>query len=488
MMYCFPVFAQTAENGIVPPWITGSTNSLVNNMRSLAGKVSSSYFGIDGATTCCYSVSVSLRGVPSEYPYGADKEKYGMDTSTPHPGDITDVDILIDVADKNGDWHPVDSGYTPKPGDCAVTIGIWRDALNPDPNGYYQTGHVVMVTENGGCIYNGGQSGGIIEYDIPAEAVYRGMAARAGSGYKPVAGYIETSKYSDGAGVLNNKVDWGLDMMATIADGLNDIINQFTILANTVMGVMIAGGAATILSLIIIDFASYLIFNMQDGFRLSGIIGKLLKYTFFLWLFLNWDTIVNTIFLDFAQSTATAVAGGNTSGNLTQPQFLLIKGVEAISPALNFISNAKGLTNISNWPLLALLLLLSFITLFALIFSAIYVAFIFIEFYITAAFSAVFMMFPVLRFTKFIGELGINGLIKSTIRLFAAGVLVFLVAKLIGDANFLLDFPADINALADGTLRKFVVLCIHIWIFVYLIVTFPTKISRIYTGGVKLPD
>ena len=474
---CFPCFAESVKDGSVPRWITGTTNSLVNNMRALAaGKLSCWYDHAGGRavaikkgyTTCAYSCSIALRGTP----YGADAE-YMLDFSEPHPGDITIVGdepgTFVAIARENNEWHEYGS-YTPKPGDLVV-----------NSSSMYEYAHVSMITESGGIIYNGSTSeGGIVEKDWTPETNY---------GASKIKGYIETSKYSNGAGILSNMVDWGLDMLATIGDGINDIVDQFSSLAATVMRTMSNVGTGLILTLIIIDFASYVCLNLDGSMRLSIMVGKLMKYAFLLWVFLNWEWLVDNLFLDFAQSTASAVSGGgNTSSNVTQPQFLLVKGVEAVAPCLNFISTAKGLTNIKNWPLLLLLVALSFITLGALMFSAIYVAFIFIEFYIVAAFNAIFMIFPVLRFTKFIGEGGLNTLIKSTIRLFITAILAYFLANMIGESTMLLDFPGDINALNDGTLRKYVFMCMYIWVFVYLIIRLPDKLSSFYNGGVNLPN
>lgn len=474
------------RDGSVPSWITGEVNTLVMNMRNLAGKVSYKYFDTDG-TTCCYSVSVSLRGTQ----YGASLEEYGYDTSAPHPGDITDVDILIAKAKENGDWEEVGS-YEPQAGDCAVTVGWW--------NGYYQTGHVVMVTESGGCIYNGSRDkGGIFETDASAEVWYSGYAKQAGM--KPVAGYITTSKYSNGAGgVLNNAIDWGLDMLATVADSLNKLIEQFALYASEAMSAMHSIGLSIMFTLIIIDFASYLMLNStydrETGEMVQGmfafywptIVSKILKYTFLLMIYMNWEWIVNNIFLDFAQSTASVFAGGaNVSSNVTQPQFLLQKGVEALSPALNFISTAKGLTQIKNWPLLVFLLIITLGTLGFLVFSALYVAYVYIEFYLMAAFNAVFMIFPVSRHFKFIGEGGLGALVTATIKLFTTACLVFMIASLTDGATYVLDFPGDINELGNGTLRRYVMLCIHIIVFVILIIRIPDKIASMYSGKVSLP-
>lgn len=486
-------YARTVYDGSVPPWITGGQNDLVMKMRSLVAKMPHNYPHGYG-TTCVYSISVSLRGTP----YGAKKE-HGLDISQSYnDGDCKDLintDELRLKAQEIGEWHYAGDGYSPKPGDVVITVGSARL-----PSGeiiYYEDGHAVMLTESGGCIYGGTYNDldaklGMKEIDLSPEDNYEGMRAKAGF-ESAVYGYIETSKYSNGAGVLNNKVNWGLDMLATIADGLNDLIDQFTVAADNVMSAMSGLGTTLILLLIIIDFATNamecaLVYSTDSSTTfLPFFIRKLMKYAFLLFIFMNWAWVINTVFLSFAQDTASVVAGGNTSSNLTQPQFLLVKGMEAISPCLNFISNAKGLTDIKNWPLLALLVIVTFFVMFWLMFSAIYLAFIFIEFYMVAAFNAIFIVFPALRFTKFIGEGGLGSLIKATIKLFVAACLVYVLAQIIDTSNMLIEFPGDINGLADGTLRIYIMLCIHICVFCYLVFRIPGKIADIFGGKVELP-
>ena len=461
--------AEWVMDGSVPPWITGETCDLVMNMRALAGKLTAYYphvspYPDENATTCCYSVSICLRGSP----YGDDPE-LGLDFSRKYDRDMTVVDDqLVAKAKEIGDWHEYGT-YEPQPGDLVVnSTKKWKYA------------HVSMITESGGIIYNGStKKGGIAETDWSPETVY---------GKENIQGYIETSKYGNGVGILDNVIDWGLDMLATIADGLNKLIEDFALYATEAMNAISSIGVGIILSLIIIDFTTYLFFNGFE-WQLSQLISKIMKYTFLLFIFMNWTWIVNNIFLDFAQSTASAMAGGgNVSSNLTQPQFLLRKGVEAISPCLNFISTAKGLTNPKNWPILLFLVLITFIVLGFLMFSAFYVAYVYIEFYLMAAFNALFMIFPTLRFTKFIAEGGISGLITNTIRLFTTAWLVYLIADLSENANYALVFPADIGALSDGTLYRYIFLCIHIVTLVIVIVKVPDKIARMYGGSINLPN
>ena len=98
------------------------------------------------------------------------------------------------------------------------------------------------------------------------------------------------------------------------------------------------------------------------------------------------------------------------------------------------------------------------------------------------------MIFPTLRFTKFIAEGGISGLITNTIRLFTTAWLVYLIADLSENANYALVFPADIGALSDGTLYRYIFLCIHIVTLVIVIVKVPDKIARMYGGSINLPN
>lgn len=464
LMFSFPVYAEPEPvmDGHIPSWINTGTNNLVMRMRFLAGKIPA-YFDRIGGTTCCYTVSVALRGTP----YGADPKVAGVDTSRSYEGDLVGCDQIAVIAMKKNEWHDASSGYKPKPGDLVINT-----------TSAHEFGHVTMCTESLGTISNGNTDrGGVTEYKIHPTNLNHN-----------IRGFVETSKYSDGLGFWDNAIDWGLDMLATIADGLNKMVEDFALYATEAMNAISSIGVGIILSLIIIDFTTYLFFNGFE-WQLAQLISKIMKYTFLLFIFMNWTWIVNNIFLDFAQSIASAMAnGGNVTSNLTQPQFLLRKGVEAVSPCLNFISTAQGLTNPKNWPILLFLVLITFITIAFLMFSAFYVAYVYIEFYLMAAFNALFMIFPTLRFTKFIAEGGISGLITNTIRLFTTAWLVYLIAELSDNATYELDFPADISGLGDGTLYNYIFLCIHIIVLVIVIIKVPDKIARIYGGSINLPN
>lgn len=505
-------FADPVYHGERPDWMVGPENDLVGNMRKLGAYGLGAYIPGEvppsDQTTCAYSCSISLRGAAAEHPYGASKE-YELDYNLPYkPGDVPGVVTMCHIAQENGDLHTND-GYAPKAGDIIVV----DDNKNPPWNDFGD--HVAMVTETGGFIYGGGTSSWWKRQERTSSQGYGAITETNHNCLdmvnwdgRYVIAVIETSKYSNGAGLegvagsftgtyqagaakskaalLNNKVDWGLEHLATIGDGLNDMIEQFTILADNVLSEMKNIGVATIASLIIIDFTSFLLLN-GFIFPISIFLAKLLKYCFLLFVFLNWDVIVNFIFLDFTQSTSAVLAGESTSAHLTQPHFLLSKGVEAVSPALNFISTAKGLTDISNWPMLAFLVIVTFGTMAFMIASAIYIAYIFIEFYLVAAFNAVFMIFPTLRFTKFIAENGLGSMIKSTIKLFVAACLVYIIAGYVEEANFAITWPSDVNSLADGTLRKYLFLCGNICFFVWMILRIPGRIADIYGGKIDLP-
>ena len=479
-------FAETVYGGILPPWITGPQNNIVANGRQVAQAGLGAYVPwianavARSQTTCVYFCSIALRGVKG---YGADKE-FMLDYSEKHPGDLLGVGEIINVAKELGDWHEGTS-YTPKAGDVVIV----ENGRLSGPNDYWGD-HAIMVTESGGFIYGGGTS----TYGTGVNGLGRitetNVNALDHGSYNPnqpiIYGIIETSKYSNGVGILSNVVNWGLDALATIGDGINELVEQFTVLADNVLQAMVGIGLTLVGCLIMIDFATWVMSNGFE-FQLSAFVSRIIRYAFLIFVFLNWGWIVNNIFLDFAESTSAVVMGAETSEHLTQPDFLLAKGVEAVAPALNFISTAKGLTDIKNWPLLAFLVIITFTVLAFLIISTIYVAYIFIEFYLIAAFNAFFILFPTCRFTKLIAEGGLGSLLKSAIKLFVAACLIFILATWTKNANLLIEWPANTDGLSSNTLTSYIKLCIYICVFVWMILRIPGRIADIYGGKVDLP-
>lgn len=101
------------------------TSRIVNNMRSLIGKIP--YYASDG-TNCMRTCGIALKGTPYE----------GM----------INVDVAKEKASQLGQLHTPGDGYTPRGADmCIVNNG----------------NHMVMLTETGGTIQNGASRNGVYE-------------------------------------------------------------------------------------------------------------------------------------------------------------------------------------------------------------------------------------------------------------------------------------------------------------------------------------
>ena len=148
----------------------GYGNPFVNNMRELIGWYP---FRWNDGTNCMRAISTALEGTP-----------YGMSANGGKP--LYNVDQAVAIARQLGQLRDP-STYTPRAGDIVVT------------NYSATTGHVGMVTENGGVIQNGG-SGDEVELNITDK-----YGRRNGSVYETdtpvdqlhddIAYYISTSDY-----------------------------------------------------------------------------------------------------------------------------------------------------------------------------------------------------------------------------------------------------------------------------------------------------
>lgn len=124
------------------------TSRIVNNMRSLIGKIP--YYASDG-TNCMRTCGIALKGTPYE----------GM----------INVDVAKEKARELKQLHTPGDGYIPKGADmCIVNNG----------------NHMVMLTETGGTIQNGSSHNGVYEVSTSPQQMFG-----------KVDYYISSSQYDD---------------------------------------------------------------------------------------------------------------------------------------------------------------------------------------------------------------------------------------------------------------------------------------------------
>lgn len=135
------------------------TSRIVNNMRSLIGKIP--YYASDG-TNCMRTCGIALEG-------------------TPYAGMIN-VDVAKAKAQELGQLHKPGDGYTPRGADmCIVNNG----------------NHMVMMTETGGTIQNGSSHNGVYEVSTSPQDMFHGVDY-----------YISSSQYDtlDTNGMKGNSI------------------------------------------------------------------------------------------------------------------------------------------------------------------------------------------------------------------------------------------------------------------------------------------
>lgn len=180
--------------------------------------------------------------------------------------------------------------------------------------------------------------------------------------------------------------------------------------------------------LAIIDFTLYMYMN---GFRMKwvDIIGRILRYGFIMFCFVNWHELVNNFFLSFFVDNTTTLTGDANlvSQSMSQPELLTQKGVYLIKPAFTYYSSFHGLGFLGNLFGALLSLVLGMIILLAFIVMSLQIVIYYIEFYLMAMFAVFSLVFAVLFPTKFVAEGGVGALIGSGIKLMAASVLTALM-------------------------------------------------------------
>lgn len=208
----------------------------------------------------------------------------------------------------------------------------------------------------------------------------------------------------------------GASMSAIMLTFVNACKDGLTALQNELFTLLVL--------LAIIDFTLYM---YMKGFspKWVEIIGRIIRYGFIMFCFVNWQDLVNNFFLSFFVDNTTTLTGDASfvSQNMSQPELLTQKGVFLIKPVFTYYSSLHGLSFLGSLFGALLALCIGLLILLAFIAMSLQIVVYYLEFYLMAMFGVFSLVFSVLFPTKFVAEGGIGALIGSGIKLMAASVL-----------------------------------------------------------------
>lgn len=163
--------------------------------------------------------------------------------------------------------------------------------------------------------------------------------------------------------------------------------------------------------------------------RMSEIISRVMKISFFMFFILNFDKINQAILLSFQYAGLTA-AGQPVDGALLKPSGIIDKGFEACKATLSYMMNHK-LSLLG--PGLVMYTTYVFVTLAAFFFMAFQVLITKVEFNIFATMSVILIPFGVLKQTQFLFQRTLSAVIAYGVKLmvmtFILGLFITLFDK-----------------------------------------------------------
>ena len=396
-------------------------------------------------------------------------------------------------------WVQIDTaeGITYFVGDC-------REDTLDCPTGYVLEGTVIGIS--GGDAYNGplgfstGPHAHIEVFDGTGYAVgaqidpapYLAAIGVDLTGNLFPSGDGNTGIGGASMGSDNVELPWGVESMYEIGSNVNKDIEYYSEAASQAFKTLQPIMLGVLTALAIIDLTLPLLIS---GFAFSQpvLLRKVLKYGFVFFVFFNWQTMVNELFLGMVSAVSGSYTGdlATIEQNISQPQLLIQKCVFMLTPALNKIASYKSYDFFMNLQYILPIFILAWVTIIVYIMLALRIALIYVDLYLTAAMNVVTLPFAQQGFLKFIPEGTLGHLFAVTIELLVTSIMVWMAVMVVQDASpgnlfALTDAAGHVNYLDGEVVTKFTHLCIALLSLAFLTGTVPTKIAGLLGGKFEI--
>lgn len=167
--------------------------------------------------------------------------------------------------------------------------------------------------------------------------------------------------------------------------------------------------------------------------RVSALISRAIKVTFFLFLILNWDKINSAILVSFQYAGLTA-AGVSPSGDWIAPSKLLQQGFDIVGDLLKGFQDTSIMSDGGLGKCL-MYLLATVITLAAFFFITLQVLITKIEFNVFASLGVILLPFGAIRFLAFLFQRTVSAVFAFGIKLMVLYFLIALFQSLAGEVT-----------------------------------------------------
>ncbi len=237
---------------------------------------------------------------------------------------------------------------------------------------------------------------------------------------------------------------------------------------------------ATFWMLATIDACMAFLTNLDDGDHFKILIQKCLKIGFWMFLLNNWGMFCSLIKNSFIMAGSVIGSGGGM-GLMQHPSVIVAQGITTLEPILKFEKNFTGMTDVlSNLPMLLAGVIAYVFGCISYVILGVQVVLTYVEFYLVCALLTVFVPFGVTKWTSFLAEKAIGGVIAYGVKLMVMSCLVAIMPDVLNSYAPLM----DVNP--DNALTVMVALVAVSVLLVFLAWQAPALAASVMTGGPSL--
>ena len=237
---------------------------------------------------------------------------------------------------------------------------------------------------------------------------------------------------------------------------------------------------ATFWMLATIDACMAFLTNLDDGDHFKILIQKCLKIGFWMFLLNNWGMFCSLIKNSFIMAGSVIGSGGGM-GLMQHPSVIVAQGITTLEPILKFEKNFTGMSDVlSNLPMLLAGVIAYVFGCISYVILGVQVVLTYVEFYLVCALLTVFVPFGVTKWTSFLAEKAIGGVIAYGVKLMAMSCLVAIMPDV-------LNSYAPLMAMnPDNALTVMVALVAVSVLLAFLAWQAPALAASVMTGGPSL--
>lgn len=180
-----------------------------------------------------------------------------------------------------------------------------------------------------------------------------------------------------------------------------------------------------------IDACMAFLTNLEDGDHIKILIQKCLKIGFWLFFVNSWGLFCNVIKNSLIMAGGVIGSGGSLS-LMQHPSQIVSQGILTLDPILEYESTFTGITEVmANFAMVIACIIAYLFGCLAYVLLGIQVVLTYVEFYLMCALFTVFVPFGVTKWTSFLAEKAIGGVIAYGVKLMVLSCIVSIVLDIL---------------------------------------------------------